>query len=189
MLKKTIKFQDLEGKEVVEDFYFHMSIDDLASLDASYEGGFEKHLNEAMSRENVGELFGIFRDLIARAVGVRTANLRAFIKPKEFTAEFIGSDAYSVLLLDLLSNPTAAEAVEFFNGIMPAKLQEQIKQLGKGKVDLPISDAPQKPRTLDDYTMTELTNMPYEEFDRLLRSVPKGSLSKDHLQLAFQRRP
>lgn len=187
MLKKTIKFDDLDGVEVQDDYYFHMSIDDLAAWNDTREGGMEKYLSETLAAGKTMELFDIFRGLIASSVGVKSEDNRSFIKNKTITEHFVGSEAYSSLVLELITDTTGAKAIEFFNGVMPRKLQEQVKALGAGKLELP--ETPPKPKTLDDYTMTELTNMPYDEFDRLLRSAQKGSLSKEHLQLAFQRRP
>lgn len=186
MLKKTIQFEDLDGNPVTKDFYFHLSIDDLTDWEASKPGGVEKYLSEILEAGNRPEILAMFKELIGRSVGERSEDNTSFIKNDQIRQRFMGSDAYSVMLLEMFADGDAA--IEFFNGVMPKKLKAQIDAMAaSGKLEL--SEVPAKPKTLDDYSMTQLANMPYAAFDQLMRQAPPGSLSKEHLQLAFQRRP
>jgi hypothetical protein len=186
MLKKVISFEDLDGAKVKDEFYFHMSIDDLTEWNKTREGGMEEYMTEMLKTSNVGALFDIFRELIALSYGEKSANNRAFLKSKEMRAEFTGSDAYDVLLLELMQDANAA--VEFFNGVMPSKLQEQVKALGAGKLEQSETATPPKPKTVDDYTLTELTNMPFDEFNALMDRADVHKVGPGILKLAFQRR-
>ena len=59
----------------------------------------------------------IFKDLIIRAYGVKSLDGKRFIKNDEVRDEFVQSEAYSELFMELATN--AESASEFINGIIP----------------------------------------------------------------------
>ena len=187
MLKKDITFENFDGQQETKTFYFNLSIPELLDLQESVEGGLHGSLELIAKSEDQAAMAKTFGAIIDKAYCQRTAD--GIDKDPVELRRFKNSDAYSVLFMEIITN--AGTATEFINGVMPAKLTEKVRELVKsGKLELPeMAAAPPKPKKVDDYTMTELTNLPYEEFDRLVRAASPGSLSKDVLVLAMQRRP
>ena len=185
MLSKQITYKTLDGNSVTREFYFHLSKIDLAEMDILTPDGYAKKLKEITETSEAHLVYPILKEIILASVGKRSSNGEEFERTDAIRNAFVQSNAYEVFIFDLLGNATSA--ADFMNGIIPKDLRDAVAN-GSGVLERSESPAA-KPKTLDDYSMTELTNMPYEEFDRLLKSAPSGSLSKEHLQLAFQRRP
>lgn len=140
MLKKTIVFEDLDGKPLTDDFYFNLSKGEIIEMELSFEGGFGEHLkNMAIDEKPNGALIiSTFKDILVRSVGRRSEDGRRFIKSEDITNDFLQSDAYSVFLMELATNAEAG--AEFVNAVMPKSLREQAND-----VQLPAVAAPEKP--------------------------------------------
>lgn len=184
MLKKDITFKNFDGKEVTKTFYFHLTKLELAEKEIMSDGGYAEKLKEITQSGKASEVYPIMKELILDSVGNRTDDGDRFEKSEEIRNAFLQSNAYETLIFEMLKN--AALAAEFMNAIMPADLVAEAQKIS-GKLEQ--SEEPSKPKTLEDYNMTELTNMPYLEFEKLMKAAPSGSLTKEQLQLAFQRRP
>lgn len=118
MYKKTISYDDFNGEHRVEDFYFNFTESELIETEYSRQGGLTNWLiNIIKSRDEVS-LMRAFRALILKAYGKKSDDGRRFIKSEELSEEFAQTNAYSVLLMELISDDKAAS--EFVNGIMPS---------------------------------------------------------------------
>lgn len=125
MLCKTIKFEDWNGVEREEDFYFNLSESELMEMELSAEGGFTNMLQRIIQRKNAPKLMETFTSLIAKSYGEKSDDGRRFIKSKELAEAFMQTPAYDALFMELITN--ADKASEFVNGIVPKKLQEMSK--------------------------------------------------------------
>lgn len=151
MIKKTITFEDLDGNVLVEDFYFHLSKADIAEMELSRKGGLTEYLNKIVAEEDGAKLVEMFKDLLTKTVGKRSEDGRRFIKTQEITDEFVQSDAYSEMFIELATN--AEQASAFVNGIVPSSMQTAVRAADVQNVDLPaVSDsasvAPSEPAWL-----------------------------------------
>lgn len=183
MLKKEIKFTDPFGNNHNETWYFSLSKLELAERDIMADGGYARLLEKISQTGKASEVYPVMKDIILSAVGRQSDDGRRFLKTQDIIDDFVQCGAYETLIFDLLGD--AKQASEFMNGLMPAGLIEEAQKIS-GTLEQP--EAP-KPKTVDDYTMTELTNMPYAEFEKLVKSANPGSLSREILVLAMQRRP
>jgi hypothetical protein len=66
----------------------------------------------------------IFKDLILRAYGEKSADGKRFMKSKELSEAFAQTEAYSILFMELATDADAA--AKFVNGIVPADVAKQI---------------------------------------------------------------
>lgn len=137
MLKKTITFEDLDGNPITEDFYFNISKADLAEMEFSQKGGMQDHLNAIVKAEDGKEIMRIFKEIIAMAVGKRSEDGRRFIKTEDIRDEFLQTDAYSVLFMELVTD--AGKGAEFITAIMPGDLAAKVAA-GERVTDLPIPE-------------------------------------------------
>ena len=123
MIMKTIKYVDYDGVERSESFYVNLSKAELVSMDFEVEGGFKKKLEKVIESQNQKELIEIFKDIIFRSYGEKSADGRRFIKSKEISEAFTQTEAYSELFMELATDAKAAEA--FIKGIMPADVAKE----------------------------------------------------------------
>ena len=120
MLKKTVTYVDYNGVERTEDFYFNLSKAEVTEMELSVEGGFSKMLEEIVKSNDNARILELFKEMILKAYGEKSADGRRFIKSKELSEAFSQTEAYSEIFMELAMDEKAAAA--FVNGIMPANL-------------------------------------------------------------------
>jgi hypothetical protein len=123
MIKKTIQYNDLEGNNVVDDFYFHLSEVELVEMETEVEGGLQVRMRRMIDGQEQTKVMATLRDIVARAVGRKSPDGRRFMKDPDDKTPLLYSDAYSKLCVELLTDTQAA--IEFFNGIVPKDLGEK----------------------------------------------------------------
>lgn len=117
MLKKTITFKDLDGNDVTEDFYFNLSKAEVTKMELSYPGGLAEHLKKVLENQNGAEIITTFERFITESYGKRSEDGRRFIKNPDVLAEFVDTDAYSEMFMELCTD--AGAGADFVRGIMP----------------------------------------------------------------------
>lgn len=128
MLKKTITYTDYNGTERTEDFYFNLSKAEVLEMQASEEGGYEEYINKIVAAKDTKTIVNVFKDLVLKAYGEKSADGRRFIKSDELREAFSQTEAYSNLFMELALDDNAA--VEFVNGIMPKDLEATLQKHG-----------------------------------------------------------
>lgn len=129
MLKKTITYTDFNNQERKEDFYFNLSDAELMEMELSEKGGYAEMIERLIAEQDQPNIVKIFKELILKSYGKKSPDGRSFDKDERYTREFVGTNAYSKLFMELATNTDAA--IAFVNGVMPANLVEQAKQQGK----------------------------------------------------------
>ena len=120
MLKKTVTYVDYNGVERTEDFYFNLSKAEVTEMELSVEGGFSKMLEEIVKSNDNARILELFKEIVLKAYGEKSADGRRFVKSKELAEAFSQTEAYSEIFMELAMDEKAAAA--FVNGIMPANL-------------------------------------------------------------------
>lgn len=129
MLKKTITYEDFDGKTRTEDCYFNLSKAELMEMELSTPGGLAKKLESVTKSQDGAEITRIFKEIILISYGEKSDDGRTFIKKRNgvrLAEEFEQSEAYNQLFTELLLDPDKAAA--FVNGIMPKDLIENAKK-------------------------------------------------------------
>lgn len=126
MLKKTITYSDLDGNDVTEDFYFNLSKAEIAETELSYDGGLTAHLKRIVEAKNGEQIIGTFKNIIMMSVGRRSEDGKRFIKSDEITQEFMQTNAYSELFMELVTNADASAG--FIRAIVPSSLSEKMDE-------------------------------------------------------------
>lgn len=121
MLKKTITFTDYNGVERTEDFYFNLNEAELTEMQLMKEGGLKEWLEKMIKSENKVEIMKMFKMIILKAYGEKSADGRRFIKSDELSENFTQTEAYNKLFMELVSNETTMS--EFVKGIVPSAWQ------------------------------------------------------------------
>ena len=122
MLKKTVTYVDYNGVERTEDFYFNLSKAEVAEMEMSVEGGFSKMLEEIVASKDNVKIVSLFKQMVLKAYGEKSADGRRFMKSEEISKAFSETEAYSEIFMSLALNES--EAAAFVNGIMPANINK-----------------------------------------------------------------
>ena len=121
MLKKTITYTDYNGTERTVDFYFNLSKAEITEMELSMEGGMRAYIQKIIAAKSQLALVTLFKEIVMKAYGKKSADGRLFMKNDAIRAEFEAHPAYSMIYMDLVTDEAKASA--FVNGIMPADAQ------------------------------------------------------------------
>lgn len=136
MLKKTITYEDFDGNKRTEDFYFNLTKAELMEMELGVSGGVTKLLEKIVAEQDHVKLIEHFKTFIIKAYGEKSLDGRKFMKSQEITDNFVQTNAYSELFMELSTNPKAA--ADFVNGIIPQEVTDQAAQMPNVSSEPPI---------------------------------------------------
>lgn len=166
MLRKVIKYNDLNGNPTQGEFYFHLSKADVVKLQVSKKGGLEAWLRRIVAAEDESAIIQEFENLIRLSAGKKSDDGKRFIRDPEVLSEFFDTDAYSEFFMELCTNAEAA--AEFINGIIPDDLAETMAKVKAGQAEdrLPEIDTGPTPQRV--LTKAEAVAMDADELQAML---------------------
>ena len=131
MITKEITYTDYNGQERTEKYQFNFPKAELTEMELSVNGGLSAMMERIKETDDRPELMRIFKELILKAYGVKSADGKRFVKSDELRTEFSQTEAYSELYMELVTNTESA--ITFFNGLIP----NDIKAAGDKVVQMP----------------------------------------------------
>ena len=147
MLKKTVKYEDFNGNERVEDCYFNLTQTELVDMAMDLPEGFMESFGNDPSKidgnaaaakmiESMGNkgILDFIKKLLLKSYGIKSEDGRRFEKSEEISKEFSETLAFDTIFMELMSDDAAA--ADFINKIIPAKVVDQIGAV-KGNPALP----------------------------------------------------
>ena len=123
MLKKAITYVDYNGVERTESFYFNLSKAELIEMEYGTVGTFTSMIQNIIDAQDEPELIKLFKSLILKSYGKKSADGRRFEKSEEISKDFSETEAYVILFMELARDSKAAS--EFVNGIIPADIDRE----------------------------------------------------------------
>lgn len=126
MLKKTITYTDYNDVERKEDFYFNLSKAELMEMQLSTTGGLAEMMQKIIAAKDAPAIMKIFKDIILKAYGEKSADGKRFMKSPELSEAFAQTEAYSILFMELSTDADAA--AKFINGIVPADIAKEAQK-------------------------------------------------------------
>jgi hypothetical protein len=130
MLTRTINYTDFNGNQQSDIYHFNLTKTELATLEASYEGGIEQRIQAIVNANDRKALIDEFQKIILAAYGEKSEDGKRFVKTDELREIFTQTAAYDALFMELASDEDAAAA--FIKGVLPQDLgvqQDQDKPL------------------------------------------------------------
>ena len=124
MLKQTRTYTDYNGVQRTEDFYFNLSKAEIMEMELSTTGGMQQMVNKIIAAQDTPELVKIFKVLLLKSYGEKSADGKRFIKSRELSDAFEQTEAYSDLFMELATDSDKASA--FINGITPKEISKEV---------------------------------------------------------------
>lgn len=124
MLKKTITYTDYNDVERTETFYFNISESELTEMQLSTEGGLAERLQKMIDAQDVPSVTKVFKDIILKAYGEKSADGKYFRKSEEISNAFVATEAYNKLYMELLQDPD--KLADFINGLLPKSVRDEV---------------------------------------------------------------
>lgn len=124
MLVKSITYTDYNGVERTEEHFFNLTKAEIMEMEMSTTGGLAEMIQRIVAAQDTPAIIKIFKDLIIKSYGQKSPDGKRMIKNDAIREEFMQSEAYSQLFMELATD--ADKAAAFVNGIMPADVQKQI---------------------------------------------------------------
>lgn len=121
MLKKTITYEDFNGVERTEDFYFNLTEAEIAEMELGTTGGFVEMINKVVAAKDAPTIKDIFKDLLLKSYGEKSPDGKRFIKNVELREAFSQTNAYSKLFMELAFDEEAA--ANFINNVIPGNMK------------------------------------------------------------------
>lgn len=122
MLKKRIKYQDFNGNDIEEDYYFNLTQSELIKLQASIPGGLEQMLRNIIDTKDGNKIIEMFNMILRISYGEKSPDGKRFVKNDEIFQAFEQTAAYDTLYMELVTD--ANKAAAFIKGILPSEIQE-----------------------------------------------------------------
>lgn len=127
MLKRTIKYENLDGEMVEKEFHFNLNKDELVAMEMSSAsgGGFEESMRRIVESNDGKAIMEEFEKIILATVGYRDGD--DFVKTDEYAQRFKRSGAYGELFIELVTDAEAG--ARFINAVIPAHLAEKVRNI------------------------------------------------------------
>lgn len=130
MYKETITFEDYNGVERKETYWFNLTEAEIMEMEMSTSGGLAEMIQRVVEAQDAPAIIKVFKELVLKAYGVKSPDGRRFMKEDEngrpLYKDFAQTEAYSILFMKLATD--AEKAAEFVNGIVPAKAAAAAKK-------------------------------------------------------------
>jgi len=121
MLTKVIDYVDYNGVKRSEKFYFNLSKAELIEMEYSETGGLAQFIENIIETQDHPKIVALFKELVLKAYGEKSADGKRFIKSKELSEAFSQTEAYVTLFMSLATDPKAA--ADFINGLIPEGIE------------------------------------------------------------------
>lgn len=129
MFKKTMTYTDYNGIDRTEDFYFNLTKAEIMEMELTTKGGLAEMINRIVAAQDAPAIITVFKDLILKAYGEKSADGKRFMKSREISEGFAQTEAYSMLFMELATDADAA--AKFINGIVPAQDKQALSVANK----------------------------------------------------------
>jgi len=128
MYAKSIKYTDFNGVEREEVHHFNLTQAEITEMELSTNGGLDQYIHNIIAAQDGAEIIALFKQLICKSYGVKSLDGKYFHKRPEDLENFMATEAFSVLYMELATDTKAA--TEFVNGITPKMPEDHKKPNG-----------------------------------------------------------
>lgn len=121
MLKKKITYEDYDGNQRTEEYYFNLTEAEIQRYNVEHSNeGLIEYLKGIVLTKNAKAMMDFIAELISISFGVKAEDGKRFVKDEKLTIAFMQTEAYSELYMELMTKENAIS--EFLIGCMPKKM-------------------------------------------------------------------
>ena len=124
MIKKTVVYENLDGKTENEVVYLNINMIELTELEFVAEKSISDILKEIGETPSMADALKTFKMFLRFAYGVKSPDSKKLLKSDSIWESFENSEPYSALLWEMLND--APKAVDVIMGILPQKKIEEL---------------------------------------------------------------
>ena len=120
MYCEKMTYTDFDGNEREEELRFNLTQAELLEWELTTEGGMQKLLETIVAEKDKVKLAEMFRTIILKAYGVKSADGKRFVKiidGHRVFEDFAQTQAYSDFMMSLFTDPQ--KQIDFVNAIVP----------------------------------------------------------------------
>lgn len=125
MLKREVTYENYDGVEVKETFYFNLTRSEIIMMGMEEDGDLAEKLQSIVDKKDGKQIVKTFHDLLLRSYGEKSADGRRFVKSPEISKAFSETPAFDVIFEGMMMNPD--EALKFLNALIPKDLRPQVE--------------------------------------------------------------
>jgi len=129
MLKQDITYENFDGEQTTDTFYFNLTKTEIIELEVGYEGGLEAAIKRIIQTNDHKQLIAEFKKIVLLAYGQKSEDGKRFIKSDQLREEFSQTAAYDELFIKLSTDADFAAA--FIKGIVPKGIVAEIEKAEK----------------------------------------------------------
>lgn len=120
MLTLPITYTNFNGKSVTKNFFFNITKAEIALRELESDGTWSETLNQIKNSDQGSIVMPEFKKIIKWCYGEKSLDGESFVKSDEAYSKFENSEAWSVLIMNLLTD--AEWSAQFIEGVMPADM-------------------------------------------------------------------
>jgi hypothetical protein len=124
MYTKKIKYNDFNGTEREEEFFFNLTKAELLEMELMQGGGMENYITRIIAEQDQGKIMQMFKEIILKAYGEKSLDGKRFVKSEEISTAFTQTGAYDVLFVELATDADAAST--FINAVIPEEIVQEL---------------------------------------------------------------
>lgn len=124
MIKKTVVYENLDGKTESEVVYLNINMIELTELEFVAEKSISAILKDIGKTPSMADALKTFKMFLRFAYGVKSPDSKKLLKSDSIWESFENSEPYSALLWEMLND--APKAVDVIMGILPQKKIEEL---------------------------------------------------------------
>ena len=125
-LRKPITYEDLNGNEQTEIFWFNISRREIIKLNAEHKGGFTQWMQNLIEAEDEKTVHEEFEKILIMSFGIRGDDGKTFDKSDKVKEWFKKHLAYEALYDELTTDANAIS--EFILGVIPKQAQAETRK-------------------------------------------------------------
>lgn len=137
MLKREIAYEDFNGNQVIDTFYFNISKTELIELEVEYQEGFGVMIQKIIDAKDNKALIKQFKEIILLAYGQKSDDGKRFVKSDQLREEFSQTAAFNTLFIEFATDDKAAAI--FLKSVLPRDMIGEIDKALAANPPTPIN--------------------------------------------------
>lgn len=181
MIKKTVVYENLDGKTESEVVYLNINMIELTELEFVAEKSISDILKDIGETPSMADALKTFKMFIRFAYGVKSPDSKKLLKSDSIWESFENSEPYSALLWEMLND--APKAVDVIMGILPQKKIEELIEKdpeSKKKYNLEMAKIKEQKKLLEQKA-EKVEDIPTESEDEA-PELPDDSIEESPIQ-------